>query len=70
MAESWRPDLTVATEDHNVPTEPVNLSQTKSANKLKPSSNTGRVWHYQFSNGDPHQGIVHVIGPELGLTQG
>ncbi len=67
-----RPDLTVATEDHNVPTanidqpiaDPVSLKQVETLR-----ANTGEFGIKLYSMGDANQGIVHVIGPELGLTQ-
>ncbi|MFN3478166.1 MAG: 3-isopropylmalate dehydratase large subunit [bacterium] len=67
-----RPDLTVATVDHNVPTTPKHLPITdpiaqKQINKLYENA---RKWGILFLGLDsPYQGIVHVIGPELGLTQ-
>jgi 3-isopropylmalate/(R)-2-methylmalate dehydratase large subunit len=66
-----RPDLTIATEDHNTPTD--NLVQI-----LDPVSRTQietlRANCQEFgielhSLGDSQQGIVHVLGPQLGLTQ-
>ena len=67
-----RPDLTVATMDHNVPT-------TSSTSRSRTRSRPGRwrCWRpiarefgiRLFRMGDAHQGIVHIIGPELGLTQ-
>jgi len=67
-----RPDLTIATEDHNVPTEDihkpiadeVSLKQIQTLRK-----NTEEFGVTNYPMGDPNQGIVHVIGPELGLTQ-
>ncbi|RMH67079.1 MAG: 3-isopropylmalate dehydratase large subunit [Actinomyces sp.] len=67
-----RPDLTVATEDHNVPTadidrpiaDPVSRAQVEALRR-----NAAEFGIRLFPMGDPHQGIVHVIGPELGLTQ-
>ena len=65
-----RPDLTFATADHNVPTDgrPVDTS-TLSGKQLEALDRNCkefgiRLWGY----GDPRQGIVHVIGPQLGLT--
>jgi 3-isopropylmalate/(R)-2-methylmalate dehydratase large subunit len=67
-----RPDLTVATEDHNVPTE--NIDQPiadpisrKQIEVLRANTLSFGVQNYPM--GDPNQGIVHVIGPEQGLTQ-
>ena len=65
-----RPDLTVATEDHNVPTTlgPVSdpVSRTQLAALRTNCEEFGIVHHERGRLG---QGIVHVIGPELGLTQ-
>ncbi|MFC4562869.1 3-isopropylmalate dehydratase large subunit [Nocardiopsis mangrovi] len=67
-----RPDLTVATEDHNVPTENIlgpiadQVSRTQIETLRKNASEFGvRL----FPMGDIDQGIVHVVGPQLGLTQ-
>jgi 3-isopropylmalate/(R)-2-methylmalate dehydratase large subunit len=66
-----RPDLTVATADHNVPT--INIDQpivdpisAKQVSVLTKNCNEFGIRLYPM--GDPGQGIVHVIGPELGLT--
>jgi 3-isopropylmalate/(R)-2-methylmalate dehydratase large subunit len=69
-----RPDRTVATADHNVPTDgtPVAarikdvLSRTQVETLERNCAEFGVPIH---SLGSEHQGIVHVIGPELGLTQ-
>ncbi|MDT0302423.1 3-isopropylmalate dehydratase large subunit [Streptomonospora wellingtoniae] len=67
-----RPDLTIATEDHNVPTENIlgpiadKVSRTQIDTLRKNASDFGvRL----FPMGDLDQGIVHVVGPQLGLTQ-
>ena len=68
----FRPDKTVATADHNVPTvdqhlpikEPLSKSQV---DKLITNCENHGVELYGL--GHPYQGIVHVIGPELGITQ-
>ena len=67
-----RPDLTIATEDHNVPTSDVNLPiadpvSRKQVDTLR--ANCKEFGVRLHAMGDPNQGIVHVIGPELGLTQ-
>lgn len=65
-----RPDLTVATMDHNVPTTPgpiVDLISRKQVDTL--ASNAAEFDVPLYAMGDINQGIVHVIGPELGLTQ-
>jgi 3-isopropylmalate/(R)-2-methylmalate dehydratase large subunit len=67
-----RPDLTVAVEDHNVPTADIHLPiedpiSRKQIETLR--TNTAEHGIKLHSIGDPTQGIVHVIGPEQGLTQ-
>jgi 3-isopropylmalate/(R)-2-methylmalate dehydratase large subunit len=67
-----RPDLTIATADHNVPTIGLNLpvADPISAKQLqKLSENTAEFGIQLHPMGSPGQGIVHVIGPEQGLTQ-
>ncbi|MCW2634703.1 MAG: 3-isopropylmalate dehydratase, large subunit [Blastococcus sp.] len=67
-----RPDLTMATEDHNVPTldilspiaDPVSRAQVEALRK-----NAAEFGIRLAPMGDRDQGIVHVIGPQLGLTQ-
>jgi len=66
-----RPDLTIATADHNVPTinidRPIEdpISATQLSVLAKNCAEFGIKLHPM---GDPGQGIVHVIGPEMGLT--
>ena len=67
-----RPDLTIATEDHNTPTEDI-FSVIKDETSRK-QIDTLRANCEEFgvrlhSLGDAEQGIVHVVGPQLGLTQ-
>ena len=67
-----RPDLTVATEDHNVPTADIDQPiadpiSRKQVDVLR--ANTKAFGVRNVPLGDPGQGIVHVIGPEKGLTQ-
>jgi 3-isopropylmalate/(R)-2-methylmalate dehydratase large subunit len=67
-----RPDLTLATEDHNVPTQdifkpiadPVSRLQVETLRK-----NCAEFGVRLYPMGDAEQGIVHVIGPQLGITQ-
>ncbi len=67
-----RADLTVATEDHNVPTvdfdqpiaDPVSRTQVETLRR-----NCEEFGVPLYPLGDAEQGIVHVIGPQLGLTQ-
>jgi 3-isopropylmalate/(R)-2-methylmalate dehydratase large subunit len=67
-----RPDLTLATEDHNVPTidqdkpiaDPVSRTQIETMRR-----NAEEFGIRLHPLGDIEQGIVHVVGPQLGLTQ-
>jgi 3-isopropylmalate/(R)-2-methylmalate dehydratase large subunit len=66
-----RPDLTVATMDHNVPTTEDRLTikdPTSRAQVEALQRNCAEFGVDLFELGDDRQGIVHVIGPELGLT--
>jgi 3-isopropylmalate/(R)-2-methylmalate dehydratase large subunit len=66
-----RPDLTVATADHNVPTININLpiADPISAKQLAAlTSNCAEFGIELYPMGDKLQGIVHVIGPEQGLS--
>lgn len=66
-----RPDLTFATMDHNVPTSdrslPI-LDQTSSVQIKTLERNCREFGITLFDINSPNQGIVHVIGPELGIT--
>ncbi|HJC61639.1 MAG TPA: 3-isopropylmalate dehydratase large subunit [Candidatus Dietzia intestinigallinarum] len=70
-----RPDLTLATEDHNVPTDiaggAVNLiaDQTSRTQIETLRRNCEEFGVRLYPMGDIEQGIVHVVGPQLGLTQ-
>ncbi len=67
-----RPDLTVATADHNVPTTDIDkpVADPISAKQLAVlNANCAEFGITCFPMGNPNQGIVHVISPELGLTQ-
>ncbi len=67
-----RPDLTIATADHNVPTIGINLpvADPISAKQLSKLSENAREFDIKLHPmGAPGQGIVHIIGPEQGLTQ-
>jgi 3-isopropylmalate/(R)-2-methylmalate dehydratase large subunit len=64
-----RPDLTVATMDHNVPTapgpaDPVSIRQMEALER-----NCAEFGVTLYPTGSLGQGIVHVIGPQMGLTQ-
>ena len=67
-----RPDLTVATVDHNVPTDDRRLPIVDDVSRrqvelLLENARAYGIPLYDLKS--PEQGIVHVIGPELGLTQ-
>ena len=67
-----RPDLTVATVDHNVPTtsRTAPISDPLSRKQIETLRNNCAAYGIPFFDlTSPWQGIVHVIGPELGLTQ-
>ena len=67
-----RPDLTVATMDHNVPTVDLDkpLADPISATQMEVLRRNCEGFDIRlYPMGDPGQGIVHVIGPEQGLTQ-
>ena len=67
-----RPDITVATEDHNIPpidvdkpiADPVSRAQVEALRK-----NCAEFGVPLYSLGNVEQGIVHVVGPQMGLTQ-
>jgi 3-isopropylmalate/(R)-2-methylmalate dehydratase large subunit len=66
-----RPDLTIATADHNVPTIQIErpIEDPISANQLAAlDTNCGAFGVRLYPLAHPRQGIVHVIGPEQGLT--
>jgi 3-isopropylmalate/(R)-2-methylmalate dehydratase large subunit len=66
-----RPDLTIATADHNVPTERIHepVEDPISAKQLEVlAANTAEFGITHYGMGHPRQGIVHVIGPEQGRT--
>jgi 3-isopropylmalate/(R)-2-methylmalate dehydratase large subunit len=70
--EVRRPDLTVATLDHNVSTGPRHLPMADALAEAQMRAlreNCDRHGIRLHDLGAPTQGIVHVIGPELGLTQ-
>ena len=66
-----RPDLTIATMDHNVPTNdrslPI-LDQTSAIQIKTLEKNCSEFGIKLFDINSPNQGIVHVIGPQLGIT--
>ena len=69
--KSWRQSANVAVPDHNVPTKDRHKGITDPISKLQVetlSTNCADFGIKEFSMSDPNQGIVHVIGPEQGLT--
>ena len=67
-----RPELTVATVDHNVPTDDRTrpIADPLAARQIESLAVNAHEFGIElFDLASPHQGIVHVIGPELGLTQ-
>jgi len=67
-----RPDLTLATEDHNVPTMDIELPIADPVSRVQVDAlrrNCAEFGVPLHSLGDRDQGIVHVVGPQLGLTQ-
>ncbi len=68
----FRPQQIVATADHNVPTENQHLPIREALSRLQVdtlSKNCKKFGIELYGLGHPYQGIVHVIGPELGITQ-
>ncbi len=63
-----RPDLTIATADHNVPTTPGAPDAESAAQLAALDTNTRDFGVRLMGRHHPDQGIVHVIGPELGYT--
>lgn len=67
-----RPDLTLATEDHNVPTLDIDKPIADPVSRLQVDTlrkNCAEFGVRIHSLGDIEQGIVHVVGPQLGVTQ-
>jgi 3-isopropylmalate/(R)-2-methylmalate dehydratase large subunit len=67
-----RLDLTIATEDHNVPTTDIELPIADEVSRTQVETlrrNCAEFGVRLHSMGDVEQGIVHVVGPQLGLTQ-
>ncbi len=67
-----RPELTIATEDHNTPTQNIDKPIADPVSKLQVDTlrnNCAEFGVRIHSLGDIDQGIVHVVGPQLGLTQ-
>ncbi len=67
----WRTAANVAVPDHNIPTKDRNKGIEDPVSKLQVDtlgSNTRELGITNFDMSDPRQGIVHVIGPEQGIT--
>jgi len=67
----WRTDANVAVPDHNIPTKDRQKGIEDPVSKLQIdtlASNTAELGITNFDMSDPRQGIVHVIGPEQGIT--
>ncbi|MCS6968009.1 MAG: 3-isopropylmalate dehydratase large subunit [Cytophagales bacterium] len=68
----FRPHRTVATADHNVPTKDQHLPIKDALSRMQVETLTKNCADFGielYGLGHPYQGIVHVIGPELGITQ-
>ncbi|MGV3656812.1 MAG: 3-isopropylmalate dehydratase large subunit [Chitinophagaceae bacterium] len=68
----FRPEQTIATADHNVPTQNQHLPIRDQLSRMqvdKLIQNCANHGIELYGLGHPYQGIVHVIGPELGITQ-
>ncbi|MBC7298304.1 MAG: 3-isopropylmalate dehydratase large subunit, partial [Demequina sp.] len=66
-----RPDLTIATEDHNTPTLNIDLPIADETSRIQINTlrdNAAAFGVRIHSLGDADQGVVHVVGPQLGLT--
>ena len=67
-----RPDLTIATEDHNVPTTDIDKPIADPVSRIQVDTLRSNCAEFDvplYSLGHAEQGIVHVVGPQLGLTQ-
>ena len=67
-----RPELTLATEDHNIPTENISAPITDPISRLQVETlrkNAAEFGIRLHSLGDINQGVIHIISPQLGLTQ-
>lgn len=68
----FRPDKTVATADHNVPTINQHLPIKEELSRIQVQQLVDNCKKHKvelYGLGHPFQGIVHIIGPELGITQ-
>ena len=67
----WRAESVLAVPDHNVPTTVDNADIDDPVSRLQVATLAQNCNHFgitEFGMGDPRQGIVHVIGPEQGVT--
>ncbi|MBO4208054.1 3-isopropylmalate dehydratase large subunit [Micromonospora echinofusca] len=65
-----RPDLTLAVEDHNVPTDSLLISDPMGRAQVEQlAANCAEHGIEHLRHGTAHQGVVHVVAPELGLVQ-
>jgi 3-isopropylmalate/(R)-2-methylmalate dehydratase large subunit len=64
-----RPDLTVATADHSIPTRGPVVDEAARKQLEQLDANCREFGITLYGRGSPRQGVVHVIGPELGLTR-
>jgi 3-isopropylmalate/(R)-2-methylmalate dehydratase large subunit len=70
--EVFRPQQIIATADHNVPTIDQHLPIKEELSRIQVQQLIENCKHHHvelYGLGHPYQGIVHVIGPELGVTQ-
>jgi len=68
----FRKEQTIATADHNVPTINQHLEITEPLSRKQVETLTHNCEEFDvelYGLGNPNQGIVHIIGPELGITQ-
>ncbi len=68
----YRKEQTIATADHNVPTINQHLPITEPLSRIQVETLTENCEEYDvelYGLGNANQGIVHIIGPELGITQ-
>ncbi|WP_327341324.1 3-isopropylmalate dehydratase large subunit [Streptomyces europaeiscabiei] len=64
-----RPDLTLAVEDHNVPTDSLTIDDPVASLQVRTlRRNCAEHGIRLFRHGDARQGVVHVVGPELGVV--
>src|SRR5262249_29423905 len=65
-----RPELTLALEDHNVPTDSLEIRDPVSRTQVETlRENCARHGIELYRVGEDRQGMVHIVGPQLGLVQ-